>query len=82
MLRVATIVVVSFLCVTALFVAITVYQVGWDNATYGGADPWSLLFRGVGGTAVPLTIATLIAGLWKLFSRSSRFLARIIHETA
>ena len=74
MLRVVLTIVVSALCATAIFAAIKVHQYGWDNATYGGADPWSLFFSGVGAATVPLTAATAIAGLWKLFSKSSSFL--------
>ncbi len=71
-----------FLVSTGIFAALRVYSVGWDGATYtyDGYDPWAPLFNGLGTAVVPLMAATVIAGVWKLFSRSSRFLNRV-HQT-
>ena len=67
-----------FLVSTGIFAALRVYSVGWDGATYNGYDPWAPLFQGLGGALFPLMVAAVIAGLRKLFSRSSSFLSTLL----
>ena len=61
-----------------MWTGLRVYSVGWDEATYNGYDPWAPLFFGLGGALLPLMVATVIAGVWKLFSRSSSFLSVLL----
>ena len=58
-----------------VFAAAHVYRYGWNAATYNGHDPWALFFFGIGGAFVPLIVATVIAGIWRTFSRSSSFIS-------
>ncbi|MEM1149281.1 MAG: hypothetical protein AAGI03_01820 [Pseudomonadota bacterium] len=58
---------------TALSARLAVIRYGWNELTYGGADPWAVLFYGLGGTAPALGIAVLVAGVRKLLVRSSSF---------
>ena len=74
-LRTLFYVVVAILVSTGVFAAAHVYRYGWDAATYNGHDPWAVFFFGMGGAFVPLTVATVIAGIRKLVSRSSSFLS-------
>jgi len=37
---------VPFAVAVAIFGGLMVYQHGWDRMTYGGSDPWGLLFEG------------------------------------
>ena len=60
---------------TGVFAAAHLYRYGWDAATYNGQDPWALFFLGIGGAFVPLIVATVIAGIWKLVFRSSSFVS-------
>lgn len=74
-LRIVFYVLVAILVSTCVFAAVYVYRYGLDAATYNGHDPWALFFLGIGGAFVPLAIATVIAGIRKLVSRSSSFLS-------
>lgn len=58
----------------AFFSWLIVYRQGWDAATYGGADPWGLVFEAMGGAFAPTAVALLVAGAVKLFKRDASFL--------
>ena len=73
MLNVLRLYVLPILGIVFLFAALRIYKVGFEVATYGGRDPWSVLFFAVGAASVPIVIATLFSGLIKLFQRSLDF---------
>lgn len=70
----AMLIALAIAMVSSLFTWLVLYRVGWASATQNGHDPWALFFYGIGGAAVPIGLATVIAGVWKLVSRASHFL--------
>jgi len=63
-----------FFIAGAFFGWLIVYRQGWDAATYGGSDPWGLVFEAMGGAFAPTAVALLVAGPVKLFKRDASFL--------
>lgn len=63
-------VVVASLASICVFAVAHIYRYGWAAITYNGQDPWALFFVGAGGAFVPFIVATLIAGIMQLISRS------------
>ncbi len=63
-----------YLVASAFFGYLTVLNHGWERVASGGHDVWAIAFFGAGGAAVPAFLATLFAGVARLFLNDQAFL--------
>lgn len=72
--RAAGIMALAVAAVTALSAGLYVARYGWDEATLGGQDVVGLVFYGLGGAALPVGVATILAFIGRLSGYLSRWL--------